>query len=508
MEFLAANSGFCAKLLQKQGVCRPFPLMPMMRLFDTMSREVRELAPLDAGVFRFYCCGPTVYGPAHIGNFRTFVLQDVFRRTLELSGVKTFHVRNLTDVDDKTIRDSQAGGRTLKEFTDFWRDRFHEDCAKLNLLTPHIEPSAVEHIPHQIEMIRDLMEKGHAYASDDGSVYFKVSSFEGYGRLSRLDQRELREGASGSVSDDEYEKDSVSDFALWKARRDEDGDNYWESPWGQGRPGWHLECSAMCREYLGDTFDLHSGGVDLVFPHHENEIAQSEACTGHHMAGHWFHLTHLLVDGGKMSKSANNFYTLSQLIEAGFSPAELRYALISANYRQPLNFVAKDPAGNETFPARLAARQALQRLAKFSQSLVDASGLTEPLTYGDALAVTAPNSFGAAFEALLNDLNTPDALGRVFSAMKAIQVETLSADEAARELKGFHLIMEALGLVLPATGGPVAEAPEAVVQLAADRWAAKQAKNWAESDRLRDEIAAAGWEIKDTKEGYELCPKS
>lgn len=482
--------------------------MPKMRLFDTMSREVRELTTLDGRVFRFYCCGPTVYGPAHIGNFRTFVLQDVFRRTLELSGMPTFHVRNLTDVDDKTIRDSQAGGRTLKEFTDFWRDRFQEDCAKLNLLTPHIEPSAVEHIPHQVEMIRDLMEKGHAYASDDGSVYFKVSSFESYGRLSRLDQRELREGASGSVSDDEYEKDSVCDFALWKARRDEDGDNYWDSPWGQGRPGWHLECSAMCREYLGDTFDLHSGGVDLVFPHHENEIAQSEACTGHRMAGHWFHLTHLLVDGGKMSKSAGNFYTLSQLIEAGFSPAELRYALISANYRQPLNFVAKDTAGSETFPALLAARQALQRLAKFSQSLVDASGLTEPLTYDDALAVTGQGSFGGAFEALLNDLNTPDALGRVFSAMKAVQVEALSADVAAQELKGFHLIMEALGLVLPATGGPVAEAPGALVQLAADRWAAKQAKNWAESDRLRDEISAAGWEIKDTKEGYELCPKS
>ena len=482
--------------------------MPTMRLFDTMSREVRELAPVDGRVFRFYCCGPTVYGPAHIGNFRTFILQDVFRRTLELSGLPTFHVRNLTDVDDKTIRDSQASRRTLKEFTDFWRDRFHEDCAKLNLLPPHIEPSAVEHIPHQIEMIRELMEKGHAYASEDGSVYYKVSSFDKYGRLSRLDQRELREGASGSVSDDEYEKDSVSDFALWKARREEDGDNYWESPWGQGRPGWHLECSAMCREYLGDTFDLHSGGVDLVFPHHENEIAQSEACTGHDMAGHWFHLTHLLVDGGKMSKSAGNFYTLSQLVEAGFSPAELRYALISANYRQPLNFVAKDAEGKENFPALLGARQALQRLAKFSQAIAGRSALTEPLTYGDALAVTDAGAFTGAFEALLNDLNTPDALGRVFTAMKSISIESLSAEEAGAALRGFHLIMEALGLVLPETGGPVEEAPEALVKLAADRWAAKQAKNWAESDRLRDEITAAGWEIKDTKEGYELCPKS
>lgn len=497
-----------SKLLQNGGCYRPFERMAKMKLFDTMTREVRELSPRDGKIFRFYCCGPTVYGPAHIGNFRTFVLQDVFRRTLELSGVKTFHVRNLTDVDDKTIRDSQADGRSLKEFTDFWGDRFHDDCAKLNLLPPHVEPSAVEHIPHQIEMIRDLMEKGHAYASEDGSVYYKVASFDHYGRLSRLDQRELREGASGAIADDEYEKDSASDFALWKARRDEDGINFWESPWGQGRPGWHLECSAMCREYLGDTFDLHSGGVDLVFPHHENEIAQSEACTGHHMADHWFHLTHLLVDGGKMSKSVGNFYTLSQLIGAGFSPAELRYALISANYRQPLNFVAKDTEGNETFPALLGARQALQRLAKFEGSLLVKSALAKMPDYESALQLRDTASFTAAFEALLNDLNTPDALGRIFTAIKSISIESLSVEEAARELRGFRLVIEALGLDLPASGGPVEEAPAEVVKLAAERWAAKQAKNWSDSDRLRDEIAAAGWEIKDTKEGYTLCPKS
>jgi len=296
------------------------PAIQLMKLFDTMSRQERDLAPRDGEVFRFYCCGPTVYGPAHIGNFRTFVLQDVFRRTLESTEVKTCHVRNLTDVDDKTIRDSRTNKQSLKEFTDHWRNRFREDCDRLNLLPPHFEPSAVAHLRHQLAMIEILMEKGHAYRSDDGSVYYRVSSFKNYGRLSHLDQRELREGASGTVTDDEYEKDAVADFVLWKARRPEDGENFWASPWGEGRPGWHLECSAMCREYLGDTFDLHSGGEDLIFPHHENEIAQSEACTGHHMADHWFHLTHLLVDGGKMSKSAGNFYTLDQLVEAGFSP--------------------------------------------------------------------------------------------------------------------------------------------------------------------------------------------
>lgn len=474
-----------------------------------MSREVRDLSPRDGETYRIYCCGPTVYGPAHIGNFRTFVLQDVFRRTLELSGLRTLHVRNLTDVDDKTIRDSRASGETLRAFTDRWRDRFHIDCSKLNLLPPHIEPSAVEHIPHQVSMIEDLMQKGHAYASPDGSVYYRVSSFDRYGRLSRLDQRELREGASGAVHDDEYDKDSVSDFALWKARREEDGANFWESPWGQGRPGWHLECSAMCREYLGDHFDLHSGGVDLVFPHHENEIAQSEACTGQVMADHWFHLAHLLVDGGKMSKSLGNFYTLDQLERAGFTPAELRYVLISAHYRQPLNFVARDSEGNETFPALQAARQALQRLAKFDAALAAVIGGEPAPAYDSLIGMDEPGSFDAAFDALLNDLNTSDAFGKTFSAIKSIRPDALTVEDAKRERRGLHRILAALGLVLP-SGSDVemAEAPAEVTAMAEARRSAKAEKNWAEADRLRNEIAALGWELKDTKEGYELCPKN
>ena len=483
--------------------------MPKMKLFDTMSRTVRELLPRDGSTYRFYCCGPTVYGPAHIGNFRTFVLQDVFRRALELSGQPTFHVRNLTDVDDKTIRDSQAAGLRLEEFTSHWRDRFHADCARLNLLSPHLEPSAVEHIPQQIAMIAELMEKGHAYGSSDGSVYYRVASFEGYGRLSQLDRRELREGASGAIDDDEYEKDSVSDFALWKARRTEDGDNWWESPWGPGRPGWHLECSAMCRQYLGDRFDLHSGGVDLVFPHHENEIAQSEACTGQTMADHWFHLTHLLVDGGKMSKSAGNFYTLDELEAAGFSAAELRYVLVSAHYRQPLNFVARDAAGEENFPALLGARQALLRLAKADAALAARTGDGSAPDYEDLLLEREISAFGPAFEALLNDLNTPDALGRVFTAAKALHADGLSPEDARRERRGLRRVLAALGLVLPDIAVPTAaEAPASVVALAEERRAAKLAKNWADADRLRDEIVALGWTVKDTKEGYELCPKS
>lgn len=483
--------------------------MSVLRLFDTMSREIREILPRDGKTFRFYCCGPTVYGPAHIGNFRTFVLQDVFRRALELSGPAAFHVRNLTDVDDKTIRDSQGEGKTLTDFTDFWRDRFHEDCVRLNLLKPHVEPSAVEHIPHQIAMIEELVSKGHAYASGDGSVYYKISSFDGYGRLSNLDQRELKEGASGVTSADEYDKDSASDFVLWKGRREEDGENFWESPWGQGRPGWHLECSAMCREYLGDTFDLHSGGVDLVFPHHENEIAQSEACTGHTMADHWFHLTHLLVDGGKMSKSAGNFYTLSQLLEKGFSPAELRYVLISANYRQPMNFVATDKEGVETFPALLGARQALQKIARFERILAESAGVEDAFDFEAAKSVDDAGVFAEAFSALQNDLNTPDCLGRIFTAMKTLKPAELGTAAALREWQGLRFVLEGLGIELPveedAGGGDI---PEEIQKMAEERLAAKQSKDWAAADRLRDEIGEAGWELKDTKEGYELCPKS
>lgn len=480
-----------------------------MKLFDTMSRSVRSLAPRDGKTFRFYCCGPTVYGPAHIGNFRTFVLQDVFRRSLELSGISTYHVRNLTDLDDKTIRDAQAAGKTLADFTAFWRDRFHRDGEALNLLPPHLEPSAVAHIPHQVEMISELMEKGHAYVSGDGSVYYRVSSFSHYGRLSRLDQRKLREGASGAVADDEYDKDSASDFALWKARRQEDGENYWESPWGQGRPGWHLECSAMCRQHLGARFDLHSGGVDLIFPHHENEIAQSEACTGETMADHWFHLTHLLVDGGKMSKSAKNFYTLDEIVAAGFSAAELRYVLISSHYRQPLNFVAKDGDGEETFPSLLGARHALRRIAKLDAALAGVSGHGDPIEYEDLKKSQEGASFQAAFDALQNDLNTPDALGRIFSTMKALRVDSLTPAQALAERFGLHRVLAALGLVLPAAEEESAvDVPAEVSALAERRLEAKRAKDWPEADRLRDEITALGWIVKDTKESYELCPKN
>lgn len=465
-----------------------------MRLFDTLTRTERELTPIDGSTFRFYCCGPTVYGPAHIGNFRTFVLQDVFRRALETQGIRTLHVRNITDVDDKTIRDSQKAGTSLKDFTAGWTEKFHADCDALACLPPHIEPAAVDHIPQQIEMIRQLVEKGHAYASEDGSVYFRIASFPGYGRLSHLDTRELDLGKTQNAraNSDEYEKDSISDFVLWKSRRPEDGENFWPSPWGEGRPGWHLECSAMIHEYLGDTFDLHSGGVDLVFPHHENEIAQSQCACGGHFAAHWFHITHLLVDGGKMSKSLGNLYTIDDLKAKGFTPMEVRYVLIGAHYRKQLNF---------TLESLSAAREALHKLARGARQLA--------AKIGDQPVVLDTVDFGpfqAAWQSLTHDLNTPGALGGIFTGLR--EASALTGQDAARALAGFNRILRALGLTLPEIQETAAtDIPDDIRSIAEERWAFRSAKDWAKSDEMRDQLAAAGWLVKDAKDGYTLQPK-
>ena len=304
--------------------------------------------------------------PAHIGNFRTFLIQDVLRRVLEIDGFNVKHVRNITDVDDKTIRESQANNQSLKAFTEHWTAKFHADCRSLNLLPPSIEPKAVDHIQEQIQLVEQLIEKNHAYVEKDGSVYFRVHSCCDYGKLNRIDQSELKsqtENSAGSTNlADEYDRESISDFALWKARKDEDGDNYWTSPWGEGRPGWHLECSAMIhRTFEGQTIDLHGGGIDLCFPHHENEIAQSESAYEKPFCTHWFHSAHLRVENKKMSKSLGNLYTLDDLIAKNHTPMALRYTLIASSYRQPLNF---------TFDGLRASESALNKIERFTETLL------------------------------------------------------------------------------------------------------------------------------------------
>lgn len=454
------------------------PPMPI-RLFDSLTRQPRELRPAQPdGVYRFYNCGPTVYAPAHIGNFRTFVVNDVIRRLLELElgAGKVRHVRNLTDVDDKTIKRARDEGRPLAAVTRQWTDKFQADCDALNCLRPHVEPAATGHIREQVDMIGVLMRKGHAYRSADGSVYFKVSSFDDYGRLSRVKDRELQSGAALKVhAADADEKEDGSDFALWKAHKPDDGDNAWDSPWGRGRPGWHIECSAMSKKHLGDTIDLHTGGVDLLFPHHENEIAQSQCCNGATFAHHWYHSEHLLVDGRKMSKSLGNLYTLDDLAAKGFSPMALRYALLAGHPRKQLNF---------TLDGLHAAESALKTLREFRAALPTAG--------------IAHDAFGPVLAALHDDLNTPAALGALFTVVnrKAGEVDAASFDRA----------MFALGLDLAAAAPARAEIPAAVGALAEKRWAAKQAKDFAAADALRQEIATAGWAMKDAKDGYSLEP--
>ena len=468
----------------------------MLHLYDTRTRKAQEISPMDGKTLRFYCCGPTVYAPAHIGNFRTFIMQDVFRRVVELGGTATTHVRNLTDVDDKTIRDSRKAAVTLAEFTATWADKFHRDCQTLNCLPPHVEPSAVAHIPEQIEMVKALVEKGHAYPSEDGSVYFRISSFPEYGSLSHLDKRELDLGktANARSNADEYEKDSVADFVLWKSRRPEDGDNYWPSPWGEGRPGWHLECSAMIHKYFGNDFDLHSGGVDLVFPHHENEAAQSRCACGGGFARLWFHIAHLLVDGGKMSKSLGNMYTLEDLEKLGHKPEAVRYVLAGGYYRRPLNF---------TLSSLEDARGALNRMAKFDALLRTAAGMDNIPSY-DEFRVSRPELglFQPAWDSLNDDLNTPEALGHVFTAMRKAEVPSLTPEEALHMRHAFHFILNAFGIILPKEEKE--EVPEEVRTLAEQRWQAKQSRDWAEADRLRAAVTALGWTIKDRKDDYDI----
>lgn len=475
-----------------------------VQLYDTHSRSVQALEPESDKPLRFYCCGPTVYGPAHIGNFRTFLIQDTLRRVLEVDGTAVKHVRNITDVDDKTIRQSQVEGMSLGDFTVKWTEKFHTDCDALNMLAPSIEPSAVAHIPQQIALVEKLVEKGHAYATEDGSVYFRVSSFENYGSLSKLKQRELKTqeaNSAGELNDaDEYDRESVTDFALWKGRKPEDGDNYWQSPWGEGRPGWHLECSAMVDSaFDGETIELHGGGIDLCFPHHENEIAQSECAHGHDFCKHWFHSAHLMVEGAKMSKSLGNLYTLDQLREKGFSPMIVRYTLIAGSYRQQLNF---------TFDGLHAAESAMLKLERFAESLLAKTGEDKDALV-NYICNNAPEDFGRlskAWDSLRNNLNTAACLGAIFGVIGSNPAAALDAKGAREMLRAFGSLLYALGLELFTVEAKQVDAPEEVIALAQQRWEAKQAKDWAKADELRDAILTAGWTVKDSKDGFNLEP--
>jgi len=472
-------------------------------LYDTLTRSPKLLAPATGKPFRFYCCGPTVYGPAHVGNFRTFLLQDVLHRALEVDGIELIHVRNITDVDDKTIRESRKEGESLQAFTEKWTQQFHADCAALNMRPPTLEPQATAHIGEQIDMIARLIDQGHAYVSTDGSVYFKVKSCQHYGQLSHLDPASLQtqsENSAGRANDaDEYDRESVNDFALWKAHKPEDGPNSWDSPWGKGRPGWHIECSAMSTKYLGESFDLHGGGVDLCFPHHENEIAQSECATGiRPFAKHWFHCAHLMVNNAKMSKSLGNFYTLADIRDKGYAPMVLRYALISGHYRQSLNL---------TENSLNSAQSALNKLEKTVAKLLPRAHLSpeEFLARIQPNALATTGIFAGAWNALADDLNIPACLGELFTALKNLDDPDFDTTAVRGQLEALGSLLYALGLSLfyadSTASRPI---PDEIQELAQQRWQAKSNKDWSTADRLRDEMSKKGWRILDRKDGYDI----
>lgn len=462
-----------------------------LKLFNTLTRSTQDFAPLDPAGKKagLYCCGPTVYDFAHIGNWRTFVFADLVRRTLEFSGYNVTHVMNITDVEDKIIQRVRENKTTLREFTGRFETAFLEDLKALNCLPPHLTPRATSHIAEIVALIEKLVARGIAYRAADGSVYFSIEKYRGcgcqYGQLLKLNLDELRTGER--VAADEYEKESIADFALWKARVPDDGDVFWPSPFGDGRPGWHIECSAMSMKALGETFDLHLGGEDLKFPHHEDEIAQSEGATGKPFVKYWLHGAHLLVEGKKMSKSLGNYFTLRDLLAKGFTSREVRYLLLTAHYRETFNFTLEGLSG---------AKAALARLDECVGKLREIAGST---TAAPDAKLVQPFS-----DALADDLNISAAWGEVFKWVsetnRRMAGQSLSTNEAAAALAAWEKVDSVLGV-----GARLdAEIPAEMQALADARTEAKKVRDFKRADAIRDELKAKGWLIEDTPRGPKL----
>ncbi len=466
----------------------------MLRIFDTKTREIVELKPADGKTIKMYTCGPTVYNFPHIGNLRTYAFEDFLRRVIRFFGMNVYQVMNLTDIDDKTIRGALAKKVALSEFTNIYRDAFFEDLQTLKIEKAEKYPAATDHIPDMIQMIQTLIQKGIAYRTEDGNVFFRISKFPHYGALSHLNLSELKEGASQRVSNDEYEKESVSDFALWKAYEPEkDGDIFWDSPWGKGRPGWHIECSAMAIRYLGETLDLHMGGVDNMFPHHENEIAQSEGCTGKTFSRYWMHTEHLLVDGKKMSKSLGNFFTLRDLLNKGYSGREVRYMLLCTHYRTQLNF---------TFEGLESARQSLKRIDDFIARLT----CFKEEVLGDVLAEISEvrESFK---QSIGEDLNISAGLAVLFDFIRKMNSYSDSGKIGKRQSDQILGLLKEWDAVLGFLYQEEKVIPLEIEEMAKKRLLARQEKDWKQSDLIRSEIDAAGYIIEDIPSGYLLKKK-
>ena len=484
-----------------------------LRLFNTLTGQIDPLVPSDGETLRMYACGPTVYDYGHIGNFRTFLQVDVLRRFLKLTGVKVRHVMNITDVDDRIIQNAAAAGISIGEYSARFQQAFFEDMDALGVERPEIIARATEHIPRMVELVQRLAAAGAAYQTEDGSWYFRLASFPEYGKLSKKDLSGMEDGAR--VDLDEYEKDSARDFALWKAAKP--GETSWDTAIGRGRPGWHLECSTMAMESLGESFDLHAGGEDLMFPHHENEIAQSESVTHKPFARHWMHVRFLLVDGRKMSKSEGNFYTLRDLLLKGYKASAIRLALISVPYRHQMNF---------TFDGLADATSAIERLRTFRQRLTEGSF---PEGSSPELQAASEKAQADYFAALENDLNTAEARAPIFDLLRAANTAMDQGQLKAGDRNAILSVLASFDAVFCVMEDRDAEATqqalewaeregrlkdvapellqrqgltdEAIDALVAERTQAKKQRNFARADQIRNELAEKGVVLEDSKDG-------
>jgi len=463
--------------------------------FNTLTRKKERFVPIEEGKVGMYTCGPTVYDYGHIGNFRAFLFDDLLRRWLEYNGYKVTQVMNITNVDDKTIKAAKKLGAPLKDITRKYIDAFFEHLRMLNVEKAEHYPRATDHIPEMIALIRVLMDKGYGYRSEDGSIYFNVSKFRDYGELSKIRIGELKAGARVKV--DEYAKEEASDFVLWKAWDKDDGDVYWDTEIGRGRPGWHIECSAMSMKYLGQTFDIHCGGVDNMFPHHENEIAQSEAATGKKFVNYWMHNEHLLVEGRKMSKRLGNYYTVQDLISKECNPRAIRYVLIATHYRQQVNF---------TFDGLNAAKNAVDRLKNFLDRLDTVQG-TDAGTELERLMETVKEKFE---NAMGDDLNISVALAAIFDFVREVNNLIDRNIVTAEEGKTVTALMMSFDKVLGVIGETHAalKLPEEAQQLIRMREEARKKKEWKRADEIRQQLKEMGIIVEDTPQGLRLKQKS